>query len=99
MSYQLGLLGSNFGESDESGFDVLGVTSGGDPGTSSQSLAAVFALPDADSLSLESFFAAETADVFGVGRDFVLTGDFSEGASVSSAVFTGDSDFLGSFGH
>ena len=66
MSYQLGLLGSDFGESDKSGFDVLSVTSGGYPGTSGESLAAVFAVPDSDSLSLESFFAAETADVFGV---------------------------------
>ena len=54
-----------------------------------------FAFPDTNSLALDGIFAAKGAGVGGMLGDFHLFDLFTEGRSVAGAVFTRDSDFLG----
>ena len=62
------------------------------PCASGHSLVATLALPDADCLSLDCILSAKGADVPSVLGDFHLLDLFSEGCTITSAVFTGHTD-------
>merc|ERR1712045_112087 len=57
------------------------------------------ALPDSYSFSLHSILSAERAQIFGVLCDFHLFDGFTEGCTITGAIFTDDSDLLCSLGH
>lgn len=65
------------------------------PGATSDGLVASLAVPDTNSLALDSVLAAEGARVLGVLRDLDLLDLSSERGTVSGTVLAGDAD-LGS---
>lgn len=65
-------------------------------GTSSNNLFTTLAFPNTDNRPLDAVLSAEGTTVGAVLGDFNLAEEFTEGGSVAGAVFTGDSDFLGS---
>jgi hypothetical protein len=76
-----------------------GSSSGGDsPGTTSHGLAASTALPDANSLTLHSVLAAESASVTSVLCDFHLLDLLTQRSTVTRTVLAGDSYFASAFG-
>ena len=59
----------------------------------------MFALPDADSGSLDTVLSAEWRHVGGVLTDLEFLNDLSEGSTISCTVLTADTDFLSSLCH
>ena len=62
-------------------------------------LATRLAGPDTDGLSLDRVLTTERACVLGVLGDLDLLDDLTKRSTVTSTVFTDDSDFLSSFSH
>ena len=49
-------------------------------------------------MEIMSYFATESAEIFGVLRDFHLLHGFTERGAITCAVFTDNSDLLGALG-
>jgi hypothetical protein len=56
-------------------------------------------MPDANGSTFHGVLAAEGAGVPGVLRDFHLFHLLTQGSTITSAVFSGDTNFACAFGH
>lgn len=69
------------------------------PCTASNCLFARVAMPDTNGGTLNRILTAEGAGIPGVLRDFHLFHLLTQGSTITSAVFSGDTNFACAFGH